>query len=144
MTDPTTCSHPLACNCFTTQCKSPALGYSGSPRWPACICRSYEEHMTRIALKHDAKQPSLLDQLQLARQLLKEHGKCLRCRGKGTIEIDCSYCGDSTYDHYCNDRTETCDDCKGVGLVPAVKAFIDTIPDSKDSDDGNLNRSPSK
>lgn len=31
------------------------------------------------------------------------------CNGK--VEVPCAFCGDSTYDHYCNDRTEPCPYC---------------------------------
>jgi len=43
-----------------------------------------------------------------------------RCLGRGMIEYGCTMCGDSTYDHYCNDRTETCVDCAGTGVNPVV------------------------
>lgn len=38
------------------------------------------------------------------REALAKH-----CNGK--VEVPCSFCGDSTYDHYCNDRTEPCPHC---------------------------------
>ena len=31
-----------------------------------------------------------------------------RCKGTGTYESDCPYCGDSTYDHHCKHEIREC------------------------------------
>lgn len=36
---------------------------------------------------------------------------CARCRGRRIIETRCSQCGDSTWDHECDDTEEPCPDC---------------------------------
>lgn len=40
---------------------------------------------------------------------------CERCGGSGTVDRDCSLCGDSTYDHECNDGPAPCPRCRGTG-----------------------------
>lgn len=40
---------------------------------------------------------------------------CRRCNGTGRVEIGCSLCGDSTYDHACNDHSQVCAECNGSG-----------------------------
>ena len=50
-------------------------------------------------------------------RLLREKHKCPLCHGKGTTERGCTRCHDSTWDHECNDTTETCSRCKGEGVV---------------------------
>lgn len=43
--------------------------------------------------------------------------RCSRCKGDGEVYRGCSYCGDSTYDHECNDRVEPCSRCDARGWV---------------------------
>lgn len=53
---------------------------------------------------------------------------CHACRGKGTITKDCRFCGDSTYDHTCDDGEVQCYDCKGSGGTnPAGRALLDRL-----------------
>lgn len=40
---------------------------------------------------------------------------CERCKGSGMVERDCSLCGDSTFDHECNDGPAPCPRCNGTG-----------------------------
>lgn len=42
---------------------------------------------------------------------------CPKCKGKGTYDTSCSYCGDSTFDHECNDTTYACKSCNGSGKL---------------------------
>jgi hypothetical protein len=37
--------------------------------------------------------------------------KNCKCRGRGSYMTDCTLCGDSTFDHYCNDKKVECTDC---------------------------------
>lgn len=39
------------------------------------------------------------------------------CKGTGKWEMSCTLCGDSTYDHYCNDKLVDCDKHK-VSIRP--------------------------
>jgi len=50
--------------------------------------------------------------------------KCPACNGKGTRHKYCSLCGDSTFDHECNDGDVPCDACDGTGQPPYVSAAI--------------------
>lgn len=52
--------------------------------------------------------------------LLQEHAKCSACDGKGKRQTDCTLCGDSTFDHNCNDEVRQCWKCKGLGYPEAV------------------------
>ena len=52
--------------------------------------------------------------------LFMNDDKCSRCMGRGKIEFSCTLCGDSTYDHICNDYDETCPDCDGTGMNSEV------------------------
>lgn len=47
---------------------------------------------------------------------------CSRCNGSGTVSVSCDdpQCGDSTWDHYCNEGSEPCPECVGKGLPPRV------------------------
>lgn len=40
---------------------------------------------------------------------------CERCNGSGTVARDCALCGDSTFDHECNDGPAPCPRCNGTG-----------------------------
>ncbi len=46
---------------------------------------------------------------------------CSRCNGRKIINLPCSLCGDSTYDHNCNDEDIQCPECKGTGEHPAME-----------------------
>lgn len=46
---------------------------------------------------------------------------CPRCKDTGVIAVECSFCGDSTYDHYCDDRDVACPSCGGAGTTPESK-----------------------
>lgn len=47
---------------------------------------------------------------------LKVCGECRGCNGKGSYMSDCSFCGDSTYDHECDDERVKCGMCNGTGM----------------------------
>lgn len=49
---------------------------------------------------------------------------CPSCRGRGAWETNCTLCGDSTYDHVCNDKTVSCKDCEATGLGNLARAAI--------------------
>ena len=49
------------------------------------------------------------------RILLPKPPPCKGCGGNGGREKPCSLCGDSTYDHLCNDEWIACPDCAGEG-----------------------------
>lgn len=51
--------------------------------------------------------------------LVKTMKKC-RCRGTGVWTRSCTLCGDSTFDHECNDKCLPCDDADCV----AARAVI--------------------
>lgn len=40
---------------------------------------------------------------------------CARCHGRKTIETSCSMCGDSTFDHECDDTSVPCPECATTG-----------------------------
>jgi hypothetical protein len=44
------------------------------------------------------------------REALEDMMKKCRCRGKGVYTRDCTLCGDSTFDHVCNDEERPCTD----------------------------------
>jgi hypothetical protein len=44
------------------------------------------------------------------REVLDGMMKKCRCRGKGVYTRDCTLCGDSTFDHVCNDEERPCTD----------------------------------
>lgn len=50
--------------------------------------------------------------------------KCHVCGGKGTLHRSCSLCGDSTYDHVCDDYDRPCTHCDGKGRPQVVSAAI--------------------
>lgn len=50
--------------------------------------------------------------------------RCRKCMGTGRVEHGCSLCGDSTYDHDCNDWSETCDKCSGFGGDADIDALL--------------------
>jgi hypothetical protein len=43
------------------------------------------------------------------RAALEAMAKNCRCRGTGKYQTNCTLCGDSTFDHECNDRTVACE-----------------------------------
>lgn len=51
--------------------------------------------------------------------------RCATCKGKGGREKPCTLCGDSTYDHNCNDEWIRCPDCKGTGDDASVRPALD-------------------
>ena len=46
--------------------------------------------------------------------------KLCRCRGTGTYTKDCTLCGDSTFDHVCNDEERPCTDPRCMALRAAI------------------------
>lgn len=46
--------------------------------------------------------------------------KDCRCRGTGSYERACTLCGDSTYDHNCNDETRPCTDAVCIQRRTAI------------------------
>lgn len=50
--------------------------------------------------------------------------RCRKCMGTGRVEHGCSLCGDSTYDHDCNDWSETCGKCSGFGGDADIDALL--------------------
>ncbi len=50
--------------------------------------------------------------------------KCSACAGLGVRSTACTLCGDSTYDHVCNDHDVTCAMCNGArqpaGVIRAL------------------------
>lgn len=75
-----------------------ALRYR-SPALQLCL----EQNLTTIlaALDAAAQPAKALDALRLA-------VKQCSCRGRGVYDTHCTLCGDSTYDHACNYREESC------------------------------------
>ncbi len=53
-------------------------------------------------------------------EALRERIKKCRCRGTGTYTRECTLCGDSTYDHYCDDEDRPCTDAGCVAARTAV------------------------
>lgn len=62
------------------------------------------------------------------RGLVETLGKCRRCGGMGTVVIPCSFCGDSTYDHECNDEMAPCDVCDGTGMCADARRALEVKP----------------
>jgi hypothetical protein len=56
-------------------------------------------------------------------EALERAVKTCRCRGTGEYETDCSYCGDSTFDHECNDSTRACTRPWCIGARKALSNF---------------------
>lgn len=48
----------------------------------------------------------------LAEALSQSILQCAKCHGKGIYWTDCTLCGDSTFDHMCNDEERECKHCK--------------------------------
>lgn len=79
--------------------------------------------------KRVAEAESERDELLAA---LKKHGSCSHCSGSGTIHTECTLCGDSTYDHYCNDVDVECPVCNGERYQRDVLALIARIEARKE------------
>ena len=58
------------------------------------------------------------DQAEALRQAV---ASC-RCRGTGKWETSCTLCGDSTYDHHCNDEIVDCDRAWCIAARKALAA----------------------
>lgn len=43
------------------------------------------------------------------------------CRGTGKCEVGCTLCGDSTYDHYCNDHKVPCENTACIHARKVLK-----------------------
>lgn len=56
------------------------------------------------------------------RAALEAAVRLCRCRGTGKCTIDCTLCGDSTYDHMCNDRDVPCENQFCVAARAALAA----------------------
>jgi len=54
-------------------------------------------------------------------------GQCRLCKGSGVYEMGCTLCGDSTYDHYCNDKSVPCDRCAQTGISAGAQAMLENI-----------------
>lgn len=53
--------------------------------------------------------------------------KCYVCNGTGRRRTSCSMCGDSTFDHECDDRYVPCKWCAGIrALAPAGLVAVAT------------------
>lgn len=71
-----------------------------------------EEKHARMLRKVNGDEPNsvaLMIENARLREALVGMSKTCRCRGTGQWETSCTLCGDSTYDHVCNDRTVPCD-----------------------------------
>jgi plasmid maintenance system antidote protein VapI len=47
-----------------------------------------------------------------------------KCRGTGKWETSCSLCGDSTFDHYCNDEIVDCDQAWCIAARKVISAYF--------------------
>lgn len=56
--------------------------------------------------------PALLDYVERLEAALASAPTCRSCRGTGVYRYPCGRCGDSTYDHACNDDEEPCGACQ--------------------------------
>jgi len=56
--------------------------------------------------------------------------KCKSCFGRGTLNCDDSQCGDSTWDHYCNEGRK-CDPCDGLGAVVSAPQQPAPVPERR-------------
>ncbi len=50
--------------------------------------------------------------------------KCEHCGGRGMVYRECTLCGDSTYDHNCNDRHVNCEPCESTGRSPIAREAL--------------------
>lgn len=73
-----------------------------SHREVGCVVADIEDAVAQ-AKKDEVLIDSLLD---VCKKLL---WKC-RCRGTGKYVTECTLCGDSTWDHHCNDEERECSD----------------------------------
>lgn len=69
---------------------------------------------------------------------VEEGRDCPVCSGKGTVNTGCSLCGDSTYDHWCNDRDVPCSACNGTGVgafaeVAALRTRLAEVEAERDA-----------
>lgn len=71
---------------------------------------------------YDTRTPD--PQTAALRAALEKISGCATCKGSGHYWIDCSLCGDSTYDHYCNDKKITCKACEGSGINPIARKAL--------------------
>lgn len=86
------------------------------------VQKAYEREGSSLAAYQ--QDLAILDALERSQEALQEHGKCPQCKGRKSIYKACSYCGDSTYDHYCNDGDIPCRTCNGSGVDPKVAPLL--------------------
>lgn len=77
----------------------------------------------RAAINGDDRQLAheRLDRLEVEIRAALAKG-CPKCKGEGTINVDCDdpQCGDSTWDHNCNEGVEACPACNGTKAHPLL------------------------
>mgnify|MGYP003575225881 CR=1 FL=1 len=103
----------------------PEYDFGDFPTIPAPDVRpSVEGVPTQLPTVTYAANAKLAERVKVLEGLLRKHGWCGHCRGKGYWEKPCSLCGDSTYDHECNDEQVPCKECNSTGLIPEVQAAL--------------------
>ena len=66
---------------------------------------------------------TLRAQLDAAVALLRQTIRLCECGGTGQWERSCTYCGDSTYDHNCNDEMRECTSA----ICHNARAFLSSL-----------------
>ena len=64
-----------------------------------------QEYIAQLEKDRDAQAEAVRELVDTLRQAV---ASC-QCRGTGKWTTSCTLCGDSTYDHYCNDEVVECD-----------------------------------
>lgn len=61
--------------------------------------------------------------------------ECPDCGGRGEVDAPCRWCGDSTFDHECEDRRVECSKCRWIrDRADAIKRATPVSPDQGEED----------
>lgn len=88
----------------------PTMGATGIP-WCRVACQRWSTCTTTRQNRGDICIPAI----EAMAGAIPGFLACERCKGSGTVDRDCSLCGDSTFDHECNDGPAPCPRCRGTG-----------------------------
>lgn len=75
-----------------------------------------QEYIAQLEKDRDAQAEAVRELVDTLRQAV---ASC-QCRGTGKWTTSCTLCGDSTYDHYCNDEVVECDNAWCIAARAAL------------------------
>lgn len=76
-----------------------------------------------VVFKEDALASAREQQRKKDVEAIRGLLKLCQCRGTGFYRTDCTLCGDSTFDHYCNDKKVACERPECVSARSALAAI---------------------